>query len=72
VIGWLNIFAANYSEDFPLISFNLVSGKQLLWIISAFVLAWLCIMIEANFIKQLSNFIFTLSILLLLAVLVFG
>ncbi len=49
-LGWLNIYAAVYNEDYQSI-FNTTQkyGKQLIWIITAFVIAFSILIIDANF-----------------------
>lgn len=73
LLGWINIYAATYSEEHQNI-FDMTQsyGKQMLWIITACVLAFLILKMDRNFFETYSYAIYALSILLLIAVLIFG
>jgi len=71
--GWLNIYAASYSEEHSfLFDFSQTYGKQLIWIITALFIAWLMLMLEFHFYRYFSYPIFATSILLLVGVLLIG
>jgi len=72
-MGWLNIYAATYSEDHQsLFDFSQSYGKQLLWIGTALGLGLVMLMLEERFFSTFSNVIYFGGILLLIAVLIFG
>jgi len=72
-MGWLNIYAATYSEDHQSIfDFSQSYGKQLLWIGTALGLGIVILMLEERFFSTFSNVIYLGGILLLIAVLIFG
>jgi rod shape determining protein RodA len=73
LLGWGNIYAATYNEDHQSI-FDLSQsyGKQMLWIITAFVLAGIIFLLDTQFFKTSSFVIYGLFLLMLLAVLVIG
>jgi rod shape determining protein RodA len=72
-IGWLNIYAAIYSEEHQSI-FDMSQryGKQLLWIGAAVVLAIAILLIDFRFYSSFGYAIYLITILTLLAVLVIG
>ena len=73
LMGWLNIYAATYSEDHQsLFDFSQSYGKQLLWIGTALGLGLVMLMLEERFFSTFSNIIYLGGILLLIAVLIFG
>ncbi|MBT6745228.1 MAG: rod shape-determining protein RodA [Flavobacteriales bacterium] len=73
LMGWLNIYAATYSEDHQsLFDFSQSYGKQLLWIGTALGLGIVILMLEERFFSTFSNVIYLGGILLLIAVLIFG
>lgn len=73
LIGWISIYAAVYQEDHSSI-FDLSQnyGKQLIWIITALVLAWIILLIDIKFFPAFSYLIYLLAILALVAVLFKG
>lgn len=73
LIGWLNIYAAIYNEEHQSI-FDLSQryGKQLLWIGMALVLGIVILLIDFRFYNSFGYVIYILTILTLLAVLIFG
>jgi len=72
-MGWLNIYAATYSEDHQsLFDFSQSYGKQLLWIGTALGLGLVILMLEERFFSTFSNLIYFGGVLLLIAVLIFG
>lgn len=72
-MGWLNIYAAVYNEDFKsILDISQSYGKQLLWIISSLFLALLILLTDARFFSTFSYLIYGALILLLLLVLLIG
>lgn len=73
LIGWLNIYAAIYNEEHQSI-FDLSQryGKQLLWIGMAVVLGIVILLIDFRFYSSFGYVIYILTMITLLAVLVFG
>ncbi|MFW5892560.1 MAG: rod shape-determining protein RodA [Bacteroidota bacterium] len=73
VIGWINIYAAEYNENFSsILTFNQSYGKQFIWIITAMVLAVIVLTIDAKFFFAFAYLLFGVSIILLIGVLFFG
>ncbi len=73
LLGWLNIYAATYSEDFSSIfDLSQLYGKQLLWIGTAALIAVVCLQLDFRFFQTFSYPIFIFSLALLAGVLVFG
>ena len=49
-LGWINIYAAIYNEEYhSIIDVTQRYGKQLIWIGAAFVLAFLILIIDSRF-----------------------
>lgn len=73
VMGWLNIYAAVYNEDYSNI-FDITQsyGKQLIWIISSLFLALLILLTDARFFSTFAYLIYGVLIILLLVVLAIG
>jgi rod shape determining protein RodA len=73
LIGWLNIYSAVYNEDHSSI-FDLSQnyGKQLIWILTSIVIAIFILIIDSKFYEAFAIPGYVLSLLLLVAVLVFG
>lgn len=73
IAGWLNIYSAVYSEEHRSI-FDLEQryGKQMLWIIFAFVLGLLILVTESNFFVAFAFPLYIILLLLLIVVLLFG
>lgn len=73
LIGWLNIYSATYNEEYSSIfDFSQRYGKQLIWIICAFVTAFCIILIDSKFFASFSIVIYGVFILLLVVVLLVG
>ena len=72
LIGWLNIYAANYNEDEVWFSFSKNYGKQLIWIVASLALIWMILMLEARLFSTLAYSIYALGIAMLIGVLIFG
>ena len=71
--GWINIYAAVYDSDHQsILDISQRYGKQLIWIIAAFVIAFLILLVESNFYVFFSYIIYSVVILLLILVLVAG
>lgn len=73
LIGWLSIYSAVYDESHKSI-FDIERnyGKQLIWILSAFFIAFMIITIESKFFSVFSYGIYAGTLVLLVAVLFFG
>ncbi len=73
IIGWFNIYSAEYSEAHKHV-FDLGTsyGKQLLWILTSLILASVILIMDVRFFSSFSFIIFGLSLLLLVAVLFVG
>lgn len=73
IIGWLSIYSAVYDESHSSI-FDIEKnyGKQLIWILSAFFIGFMIIMIESKFYSVFSYGIYAVTLALLISVLFFG
>ncbi len=72
-MGWLNIYAAVYNESHQSIfDFTQRYGMQLLWIAAALVLAIFILAIDSKFFYVFAYPLYGVTILLLVAVLIFG
>ncbi len=68
-LGWLNIYAAVYNDEFTSIfSISQQYGKQIIWIGGAFILAFMIIITESKFFSFFAYIIYAILILLLLLV----
>ena len=74
MIGWVNIYAADFDPATAESIFNLnqSSGKQVIWILSTVVIIATILLIDSKLIEAFSWIIYAVVILLLLAVLIFG
>lgn len=74
VVGWLNIYAAVYQPDAPtsIFSLSLNSGKQLMWIGGAAIIAVSIMLIDFKFFSTFAYPIFGITLIALLGVLVIG
>ncbi|MGB5989709.1 MAG: rod shape-determining protein RodA [Marinifilaceae bacterium] len=72
-MGWINIYAAVYNEEYNSI-FDTTQkyGKQLLWIGASSILAVTILIIDSKFFSIFANFIYVAMIILLISVLFFG
>jgi len=69
MIGWLNIYSAVYNPAHPgIFDFSQRYGKQFVWIITGFVMAFLIMVSEANFFSVFSYILYGITILALIAV----
>jgi len=73
VLGWLNIYAAVYNQDYNSI-FDITQsyGKQLIWIISSLFLGLLILLTDSRFFSTFAYLIYGFMIVLLLVVLGIG
>ncbi len=75
-IGWVNIYAAVYDQEknFDIVHFlsKVNAGKQLVFISFAVVIAWLIFLLDMRFFSRFAYGIFGISVLSLIAVLIFG
>ncbi|MFY0687829.1 MAG: rod shape-determining protein RodA [Cyclobacteriaceae bacterium] len=74
VLGWFNIYAADYDPELNQSMFSLSqsSGKQLLWIGTAMVLIIIVLALDYRFYEQFSFIVYGVAIFLLVFVLFFG
>ena len=71
--GWVNIYAASYSEEnAQLFDFSTKYGKQLLWIILSSPLIILVLFINGKFFEQFSSIFYIVSLLSLVGLFIFG
>lgn len=72
-IGWVNIYAAVYNEEYSsILDASQKYGKQLLWIAAAGLIAMSILLVDSKFFSVFSNFIYLAMILLLISVLFLG
>ncbi len=73
MLGWVNIYAAVYSDEHQSI-FDMGQryGKQLIFIIAGVVLAIMVLTVDSKFFAAFATHIYIITILLLVAVLLFG
>ena len=73
ILGWINIYAAVYSEDHQsIMDMGQKYGKQLIWIIAGVVLAIMVLSVDSKFYAAFAYHIYAATILLLIAVLFVG
>lgn len=73
LIGWISIYSAVYDQDHQSIfDFSQRYGKQLVWIITALILAFIVLILDPKFYSTFAYPIYGGTILLLMAVLVLG
>ncbi|MEN8121032.1 MAG: rod shape-determining protein RodA [Bacteroidota bacterium] len=73
ILGWANIYAAVYNEDhISILDISQRYGKQLIWISVAFALIFALLLIESKFYEFFAYLVYLATILLLIAVLIFG
>jgi len=71
--GWFNIYSATYNEEHQSIfDFSQRYGKQLIWIIFAFVIALFILLIDSKFFVTFAYPMYGIMVLILVAVLFFG
>ncbi|MBL6663162.1 MAG: rod shape-determining protein RodA [Flavobacteriales bacterium] len=72
IIGWLNIYAALFNENYELMDFSQKYGRQLIWISIAFLIAIFILFFNWKFFEGFAYLIYVLSLLSLIGVLLFG
>ena len=73
IIGWCNIYAAVYNEDHQsILDISQKYGKQMIWILTAFLIVMIILMIDANFFTAFAFPIYIFSCLMLVLVLFIG
>ncbi|MCF8369371.1 MAG: rod shape-determining protein RodA [Bacteroidales bacterium] len=73
IIGWINIYAAEYtSEHSSIFDMGMNYGKQMMWILTSVILIFLIFIIDAKFFSTFSWFIFLGIMGMLVGVLLFG
>lgn len=72
-LGWINIYAAVYSDEHQsILDMGQRYGKQLIWIIAGIVLAISVLTVDSKFFAAFAYHIYLITILLLVAVLFLG
>lgn len=72
-LGWFNIYAAVYNEEYKSIFDTSQSyGMQLVWIVSSLVIAFMILIIDGEFFPSFAYVLYGAFIVLLLAVIVAG
>lgn len=72
-MGWLTVYAAAWEAEFPSpFDSSMEYGRQFIWVITSFVLAFFLINIEAEFYNKFAIGFYILVCLLLVAVLIVG
>ncbi len=72
-LGWMNIYAAEYSESHQnILDISQNYGKQLIWIMTSLLLAIVILSIDAKFFTTFAYIFYGIVIFLLVAVLAFG
>ncbi len=72
-LGWINIYSAVYNEEHQSIfDFSQRYGKQMIWIVAAFVIAILITIIDSNFYSFFAYFLHFVILFLLVVVTLFG
>ncbi len=73
IIGWFNIHAAVYDPNNPsIIDLDTNYGKQLIFIISAFIIGFAILLFDNKFFNTFSPVFYSITILLLILVLIIG
>lgn len=72
LIGWLNIYAALYNENFEIFDFSQKYGRQMVWILIAFVIALFILFFNWKFFEGFAYILYFISLLSLIGVLLFG
>ena len=73
LMGWVNIYAANYSPDFPnIFDTSREYGMQFIWICIGFVMGVGLLLFNGEFFRRNAIIFYGVVLLLLIAVLVFG
>ncbi len=73
LIGWLNIYSSTFTEAEPSIfNFSTLHGKQLFFIGASVVAIIVILALEASFFERFSSVFYTISIVLLVGLFLFG
>jgi len=73
ILGWCNVYSAVYDEDHPaILDFSQKYGKQLIWIGTGILIAFLLLIIDAEFHPTFAWIIYGVSMVSLVAVMFFG
>ncbi|HOP03826.1 MAG TPA: rod shape-determining protein RodA [Tenuifilaceae bacterium] len=72
-LGWLNIYAAVFSEEHQsIIDLSQRYGMQLVWIGAAFIIGLTVLLVDSRFYQVFAYYFYAILIIILLFVLVFG
>ncbi len=73
IIGWLNIYSAVYTPAHPSVfDTSQRYGKQIIWILTAFLLAFFIMLTEASFFSVFAYMLYGIALLSLVAVIFVG
>jgi rod shape determining protein RodA len=73
LLGWINIYAAVYSEEHQsILDIGQQYGKQMIWILAGLFLAICVLIVDSKFYVAFAYHIYALIIILLVAVLFIG
>lgn len=73
VVGWLNVYSAVYNPAHPSIfDFSQRYGKQLIWVVTALLIAFLIMLSDASFFSVFAYLFYGVTLLLLVAVIFIG
>ncbi|HEY5511983.1 MAG TPA: rod shape-determining protein RodA [Prolixibacteraceae bacterium] len=73
MLGWVNIYAAVYSEEHQsILDLGQQYGKQMIWIVAGLILAIIVLIIDSKFYVAFAYHIYVFVLILLVAVLFFG
>lgn len=73
IIGWLNIYSAVYNPAHPSVfDTSQRYGKQIIWILTAFLLAFFIMLTEASFFSVFAYMLYGIALLSLVAVIFVG
>lgn len=72
-LGWLNLYAASYDEKHNhIFDFSQKYGKQVIWILAAFLLAMITLLVDGKFFSQFAWLFWGISMILLVFVIFEG
>jgi len=73
IFGWFNIYAAVYDENHTSIfAISQRSGKQMIWIVAAFLMVMVTLLLDPKLFSQFAWLIYAICILVLVAVIFMG
>lgn len=73
VFGWVNIYAASYTEeDLFIVNMATKYGKQLIWILLSLPLILFVLFFNSKFIERFSSILYFISLLSLMGLFIFG